>query len=416
VFVRAAADSLFVGRSIAVTAIATDDDSARVAWPRFDWRSSDTTVVVVDSVGVAYAAGPGSAFVSAGFDGHADSVRIRVVFQQADDGAFLVAAAEGYARHCALAEGGVAYCRETLAGDSAGTYVPLSGAASVTLTSLHTSASHTCGLSAPGVLHCWGSNAAGEFLTGTRSPGSATDAPAVGGGSRRFSAVGVGTTSGNGSTCGVDRTDGLVYCAGQNQYLQLGRAPAVTTDTVVAPMTTQIAATSLSLAAGSYACAIGMAQAVYCWGSSSGVSGASGNADGEVPRIVSGNVPFVFVSTTTNHACGISVNGFAYCWGSNSAGQLGRGTISPGATSFAGSVQSVETFVSISTAPGYTCGVTDFGSLLCWGNFPPGAYASYLGARRAAPVTIAREKGFVAVTAGIGSVCAITENGAAMCF
>src|SRR6188508_604989 len=69
VFVRIPADSAILGRPVQLTAIATGDDSVRVAWPRFTWASSDTSIAIVDSNGVALPVGIGTAIIKAEFEG-----------------------------------------------------------------------------------------------------------------------------------------------------------------------------------------------------------------------------------------------------------------------------------------------------------------------------------------------------------
>ena len=422
VFVRIPADSAILGQPVQLTAIATGEDSARVAWPRFIWSSSDTSIAIVDSNGVALPVGIGTAIIKAEFDGMRDSIVIKVVLERADGGLQLASVAAGFAQNCALTVTGTAVCRPGgVSTASSTTYAPLPGAESVVLTSLHTSVTHTCGTTADGTLYCWGSNAYGNFLTGTLSPAGSTTAPVPGGGSRRFQSITVGTattgTTSRGATCGIDRADGLVYCAGVNNALQLGRTPAILIDSTVGTMTTPLTATQVSISGGAYACA-STSQDVFCWGGNvqGGVGAFGGSGSDATPRNVSQGTPLTKLTTSPTHACGIAANQRAYCWGSNNAGQLGIGSIESAPHSAILPVQSTASFISLVTATGFTCGLTVDGSIYCWGNFPPTAISSRLGIARAAPVSLVSSGGFTSISTDGTRVCALTGDKKSYCF
>lgn len=417
-FVRVPADSAILGRSVRLTAVATGDDSARVAWPKFSWFSSDTNVMVVDSNGVALAVGVGTATIGAEFDGFRDSVNVGVVLERSDAGAQIASLAGGFAQNCALTLSGTAMCRPAVTGTANATYAPLPGAASIVLTSLHTSATHTCGLTAAGAMYCWGSNAQGQFMTGTLTPATA-ETPFAAGGMRRFESISVGSalqgSTMRGATCGIDRDDGLVYCAGLNSGLQLGREPALTIDSTVTTMTTALDAQSVTIAGGTYACAT-TPQDVFCWGQaiSSGVASIGGSS--ATPRNVTEGTPLTKLSVSTTHACGIAASKRVYCWGANNAGQLGIGSIQGSPHFTAEPVQSAESFIALTAGTGFTCGITEDGSLYCWGNFPPTAISSRLGSGRATPVRLVSAGGFTALSTDGTRVCALAAGAKAYCF
>ena len=295
VFVRVPADSLFMGRSMKLLAVATGD-SAAVAWPAFAWSSSDTTIAVVDSTGVVLGLSPGRAVIRADFSGHRDSMTVRVVLQRVDNGVAFMSLSSGHGQNCALTAAGTAYCRSTVTGDSVDKYTMVPGADGVALASLSTALNHKCGTRASGQLYCWGNNNAGQFMTGGRVPPTATIAPAAGGGSMRFSAIAVGTVNSTGYTCGVNQADSVVYCAGQNQFLQLGHPTSAAADSVPTPVTGNFRAIALTASQpfGTITCAIATTHLAYCWGSNN--QGAGGVGTGAAPRLISTSVALASIS------------------------------------------------------------------------------------------------------------------------
>jgi len=89
--------------------------------------------------------------------------------------------------------------------------VPVAVASPVSFTSLAGGAMTVCGLTAEGVVHCWG-----EIPVSTGTPGRAST-PVVVSAGVRFTSVSVF----NSHMCGVG-TDGLAYCWGYNQLGQAG--------------------------------------------------------------------------------------------------------------------------------------------------------------------------------------------------
>jgi alpha-tubulin suppressor-like RCC1 family protein len=127
----------------------------------------------------------------------------------------------------------------------------------------------TCGLTPGGDAWCWGENSHGELGDGTRTDASVPVAvPSAG-------AAWAQVATGNQSTCAT-RTDGQVYCWGDNRYGQLGPGNSATFSTTT-PSAAGIVSTGALISAGWY------------------------------------------------HFC--SVGGG--CWGTNDAGQLGNGAITP---------------------------------------------------------------------------------------
>lgn len=201
-------------------------------------------------------------------------------------------------RHaCALTAAGAAFCwgandRGQLGSQPAGELCnglacstrPAAVAGDLGFTTLSAGMHHTCGLTAAGTAHCWGSNATGQL-----GNGGSTDArapAAVSGGLAFRSIDAAGITADAGHTCAVT-TGGAAYCWGANARGELGT-------------TAELAICSTNSGAA-YLCA-------------------------RTPLPVAGGIAFTSVAAGQTHSCGAAERGVAYCWGENNLGQLGDGT------------------------------------------------------------------------------------------
>jgi hypothetical protein len=398
-----------------MTAIATSDDSASVAWPEFTWSSSDTSVIAIDATGLAVPIGLGRAVIAAEFDGYRDEVTVDVVVPRVDGGVSFASLARGSSAHCALTAAGRVYCLE-VDEDGVQSLVPLPGSADVALTEFHVAPTHRCGITADGALKCWGSNTAGEFLTSALSPPASNDAPFAGGGARRFSSISVGSSNtAQGATCGIDRADQRVYCGGRNQIGVLGRESDLI-DGAVGPMDDVVAPRQISISGGTYGCLRTALGAIQCWGAvpNGGVSG-TGSATPWIGRAIAGPALDV-ISTSPSHACGLDASNAAWCWGRNREGQLGLETTDASSHPTILEVETTERFRMISAAEGYTCGIALNGSLWCWGNFPSPAFSNHYADRRGTPIELIRNLDFVSLSTTASSVCAMTAAGRVHCF
>jgi alpha-tubulin suppressor-like RCC1 family protein len=127
----------------------------------------------------------------------------------------------------------------------------------------------------------------------------------------------------------VDQMSGIVQCAGDNTYGQLGNGSIGMPWFTPYPQTVGNGAALRGVATGSsHACALDPNGAAFCWGSGSygklgtGATGSSGS-----PQAVSGGFAFRAIAAGAYHTCGIATNNQIYCWGNNSWGQLGIGRL-----------------------------------------------------------------------------------------
>jgi hypothetical protein len=417
VAVRLASDSLFYSQTARAIAVATGD-SADAVQSRIEWSSSDTSIAVVTTGGEILGVGIGSATITASVGGKTDRLTVRVVLQRFDGGVKFKDGSYSYAGQCAISDDSAVYCRllpPVTGTDSLFRRMP--GGEGLAFTSIHTALDSQCGLVTSGQIFCWGRN--GHFVFASRVPSEARTAPVAVKTDLRFSTM---MTAGHSSICAVNRADDVLYCWGHNDSHQLGRAPSVSSDSNVAPVTGNLRARMVS-GSNFPACALDLAGAAFCWGNTNFLGGASSllgvdpTANGIAPAAVMGGMTFASISNGEGHRCALTSAGEAYCWGQNSAGQLGIGTTTTPSPNTPQRVSGSLRFshISVSWASG-TCGITTDDDLYCWGAFTPAVIHDRIGTRALEPYQIARGAKFIALSRGLENVCAITTEGHAVCW
>jgi len=144
---------------------------------------------------------------------------------------------------------------------------PVAVNTAATFTMLSVGHTHSCGLTASGVAHCWGDNGQGQLGTGEYVNRSAA---VVAQGGKLWSTI----AASSGVTCGTPST-GPSECWGVNLMGKLG----VGTRIEISP----------------------------------------------TPLAIAGNRQFASMSGGEQHVCALTTDGAAYCWGSGRLGQLGTG-------------------------------------------------------------------------------------------
>jgi alpha-tubulin suppressor-like RCC1 family protein len=276
---------------------------------------------------------------------------------------------------------------------------------------------HTCALAAGGATYCWGANDFGQAgrpgLIGAFPNAPATvfyPTPMRVAEGLTFVAV----TAGGFHTCGLT-AGGAAYCWGYNGYGALGSSDFADSWHPV-PVTGGL--TFVKIEAGTnHTCALTSAGAAYCWGlNRSGQLGSSGPISSPKPLAVVGGLSFASLSVGGSHSCGVTTDGGAYCWGENGGGQLGVGenvTSSSSPLPVSGGL----TFASVSAGESHTCGITQSGSLYCWGwNFESQLGNGNPYTPSAVPVAVASSLTFKAIGAGSSHTCAIDTNGTGYCW
>jgi alpha-tubulin suppressor-like RCC1 family protein len=181
---------------------------------------------------------------------------------------------------------------------------------------------HTCATRAGGTMRCWGRN--NTYQLGTGNTTDQTYASTFVPGGYSWVTASVGSLHSCGLTAG-----GLVYCWGDNTYGQIGNGGTTTAQipTLVPGLSgvVDISATSWST------CAVLTSGNMKCWGRNQ--EGQVGDGTTTSPRlspttVMSSGTPLRNITAVDGgayHVCAHSVYG-ALCWGDNTQGQVGTGT------------------------------------------------------------------------------------------
>jgi len=178
------------------------------------------------------------------------------------------------------------------------------------------------------------------------------------------------------------KSDGSVWCWGDNEYHQMGDG---TTDVRYTPVRVESSEgvfltgmKSVSPSGYDHTCGVKENGTVRCWGENgSGNLGAldfGEHAFAVTVRLDSNGNTLTKVKAVTagqNHSCALKTNGTVWCWGGNSSGELGNGDTSD--LNGAVQVQKLEGgaltgVVAIAAGNRHTCAVMSNATLRCWGS------------------------------------------------
>ncbi|MDX2193514.1 MAG: hypothetical protein NW201_09165 [Gemmatimonadales bacterium] len=274
---------------------------------------------------------------------------------------------------------------------------------------------HTCGVTVEGAAYCWGFNGNGQLGDGTTATRRLTPVGVAAPGGVRFSQV----AAGQDHSCGVTAA-GVVYCWGANGNGQLGDGTSATRRrtpvAVVAPAAVSFAQVVTGKA---HSCGVTGSGAAYCWGANpDGVLGDGTTLQRTTPvAVVSpAGVTFSQLATGLSHTCGMTPTAATYCWGSNLFGRLGDGTTTERSTPVAVAVPAGVTFMRVAMGSSLACGLTPAGSAYCWGE--GGLVGDGTSVRRTTPVAVATpaEVTLSQVTTGGSHSCGLTVAGVAYCW
>jgi alpha-tubulin suppressor-like RCC1 family protein len=198
----------------------------------------------------------------------------------------------------------------------------------------------------------------------------------------------VDVVAGNYYTC-VLTNNGSTMCWGLNNYGQLGYGHTVTIGNDELPFVAGFVNTGMvavaQLAAGAYhTCALTINGSVLCWGSNGAGQLGYGNlndiGDNELPVSAgyvqfSGTATIVQVTAGAYFSCSLTSFGSVTCWGFNGNGELGLGHTSnigdnelPSVVGFINLGGAVVTRLSTGLLAGHTCALIANGSAICWGS------------------------------------------------
>jgi alpha-tubulin suppressor-like RCC1 family protein len=122
------------------------------------------------------------------------------------------------------------------------------------------------------------------------------------------------------------------------------------------------------------------------------------------------------VSSGGSHNCGVTTDNRVYCWGLNYNGELGTGTAGGPEVLTPVAVASPYQFRSVSAGAGYTCAVTVFDALFCWGENGNGQLGNGTTLMSALPVRVATRVRIREVSTGSHHTCAVSVGDIAYCW
>ncbi len=221
-------------------------------------------------------------------------------------------------------------------------------------------------------------------------------------------------TGGLQHSCGVTEAL-LIFCWGRNSDGQLGDSSTVAR---LFPVRTRGIASFASVAAGQlHTCALTTGGQAFCWGfNPDGRLGVGDSTRRVIPDAVVGGIAFTQLSAGGAHTCGLTATGVAYCWGLNGDGQLGNNStnrqLSPAL------VAGGHVFSTISAGAIHTCALDATGAAWCWGNNQNGQVGDSTNGPvdRIVPTAVAGGRTYSAIGAGSAHSCAIATTGETYCW
>jgi alpha-tubulin suppressor-like RCC1 family protein len=229
---------------------------------------------------------------------------------------------------------------------------------------------HTCGVRTNGKLYCWGDDRADDdYFTGQIGDGDSDSTPVTT--PRRIGTFEDWATvsAGGNHTCGV-RTNGKLYCWGDDEDGRLGIGPTVGAVGAPARVGTFEDWSAVS-AGGGHSCGVRHGGKLYCWGNADdgrlGAGAATGDAN--TPRRIGTFEDWAKVSAGGRHTCGARKNGKLYCWGDDDNGQVGDGVHlgSPDPALAPRRIGTFEDWANIAAGSQHSCAIRHLGKLYCWG-------------------------------------------------
>ncbi|HEY6559763.1 MAG TPA: hypothetical protein VI072_20915 [Polyangiaceae bacterium] len=272
---------------------------------------------------------------------------------------------------------------------------------------------HTCALRTDGSVWCWGNNDYGQVW----DPSVATR-PSPTRVSLRARVIGI--TAGGSHTC-AKKSNGTLWCWGENYYGEVGDG---TTDSPkLIPFQVALLgenATDVSLGA-LHTCARKNDGTVWCWGYNYDGQlglGVAGDSSVPVPSLVSALPEGIAqVEAGAAHACARTERGAVWCWGNNMLGQLGNGDTAESEPVPIESAALPSCVARIATGAYHTCALSEDGALHCWGSNDKGQLGAVpdgspaLGAK-----SVALADQVMSMDTGLQHTCAVSSVGALWCW
>lgn len=271
--------------------------------------------------------------------------------------------------------------------------------------------SHTCAITTPGGLKCWGDNGFGQLGDGSNT-WSLIPKNVLG-----LSINTIAVSLGIYHSCALN-SSGAVKCWGENINRQLGDGTNI--DRNIPVIISSLNSGVLAIGAGSsHTCVIAESGEPKCFGGNWYGQIGDGNTGHKThPVDVTGLTSDVLtIDAGGFHSCAITGSGGAKCWGDNGFGQLGNETTED--SPFPRDVTGLTSGVSSIRCGGgwHTCALTTLGAVKCWGDNLYGQLGNNTNSGTAIPVDVTGlTDDIVAIDEGRWHSCALTSTGGVKCW
>jgi alpha-tubulin suppressor-like RCC1 family protein len=223
---------------------------------------------------------------------------------------------------------------------------------------------HICATRTDGTLWCWGNNAEGQLGIGNTTsetlPQQVTTPAATG-----WATI----NSGSLHSCAT-RTDGSLWCWGDNSFGELGIGSTTNADVpqqVTTPTATGWATVS---AGGAHTCATRADATLWCWGDGFvGELGIGNATNQDLPQQVTTPAATGWATVTNgeNFTCGTRAGGTLWCWGFNGSGRLGIGSSGNKSVPQQVAKSATTPWATVSAGGDHACATRTNRTLWCWG-------------------------------------------------
>jgi alpha-tubulin suppressor-like RCC1 family protein len=155
---------------------------------------------------------------------------------------------------------------------------------------------------------------------------------------------------------------------------------------------------------------------IYCWGKNDkGQLGDGTTESRSAPTALVGVSDVVVgLSCGVEHCCGLTDRGTVWCWGGNDVGQLGNGVISVFAPPAL--VSDLTDVVEVGVGDRHSCARTSAGGLHCWGANSFGQLGSGTTVNAALPVVVATTEVAIDLSVGSDHGCLIAAGNTVSCW
>lgn len=261
--------------------------------------------------------------------------------------------------------------------------------------------SSPCAIKSDGTVWCFGNNAYGQISSS--NVGTTLTTPVKYGGGTGYTLASAGAFF----NCAANPLGKQLYCSGDNSDWQLANGVPVTgTTTPAVTFTGGISSISLGY---THVCLVDGMLTVRCVGNNDGGQLGDGTAGIDRSAWTTTLTGATSASSGTFHSCAVMSDGTARCWGTNNQGQLGDSTQTTRLAPVA--VTGLTGVAKLSLGDAFSCALLNNGSVKCWGFNTSGQLGDGTVTSRNIPTTVLGIPDPVTMLAtGFNHACAVTTR------